>query len=881
MTDLTNPPGQPSLRRRVLDHPGALAAMRDVLGDPTRPAALRGLAGQETTDPVPALLDAWAVVCDVVAFYTERIANEGYLRTATERYSVRALARTLGHELRPGVAAQVELAFRASTAIGAPEVVTVPAGTPAQSIPGQGELPQVFQTSTELEARGVWNALPVVTRRAQDLDYGSVAIWLHAAASTLRNGDTVLVVGDERDAYGRRPGAGSAQGVTDGTPGREYWDVRTVVGVVAEPEGFPGWTRIDLDRPIGYRRTRPLTAQVNVRLFHLAQRFQMFGATAPDPNLLVSERHVPPGIEAYTLGGSTAYRWRGFEATTAAQPATIELDGDQRAVLADSWVVIDQPGLTEAYRVEDARPDGATRYGMSGKITRLRLDVAAELAGFDRRKALVHAVSVEIPAAVAPLPGPIEPGAVLHLHACDPLLPPGRLVIIEGTDAATGRPLTEVATVVSCAAGPPPGREGEAVPDQATMTVVVDPPLTGAYEPVGLLVHANVTHATHGETVAQVLGSGDGRSDFQTFAFRRGPLTHVRARTESGARAEVEIRVDGIRWEEVADLEQAGPNDRVHILRAEEAPGESEQVDAVGTTALGTGTGRTLVVLGDGAHGARAASGAENITATYRVGIGADGAVRAGQISLLMRRPLGIAEVTNPAPSHDWASPEAMSEARRTAPQRVRTLGRVVSVADHGDLARGYAGIAHARAEAVWDGRSEVVVLTVLAVDGHAPSDALLTDLRSTLDDVRVPGPLSLLPGCVQWFGVRLDLRHDSAHVRADVECAVRERLHTALGVGERELAMPVTSAAVLVLVHEVPGVVACSMPRLLPLGRSRPPAPGGVVSLPSDEVAKDRLEAHGARWDGGLLAAEIQALPVGGVDIRELAPDTPGGMGL
>ena len=51
-----------------------------------------------------ALLDAWATVADVLTFYQERIANEAYLRTATERLSVLELARLIGYQLRPGVA---------------------------------------------------------------------------------------------------------------------------------------------------------------------------------------------------------------------------------------------------------------------------------------------------------------------------------------------------------------------------------------------------------------------------------------------------------------------------------------------------------------------------------------------------------------------------------------------------------------------------------------------------------------------------------------------------------------------------------------------------------------------------------------------------------
>ena len=66
---------------------------------------LRDLTTRDPGDSSVALLDAWATVAEVLTFYQERIANEGYLRTATERRSVLELARLIGYALRPGVAA--------------------------------------------------------------------------------------------------------------------------------------------------------------------------------------------------------------------------------------------------------------------------------------------------------------------------------------------------------------------------------------------------------------------------------------------------------------------------------------------------------------------------------------------------------------------------------------------------------------------------------------------------------------------------------------------------------------------------------------------------------------------------------------------------------
>ena len=146
-----NPPGLDALVYRVGTHGDFLKRMlaqltRQSVPDPagTVRYPLSGLTTRSIDDPAIALLDSWAVVGDVLTFYQERIANEGFLRTATERRSVLELARLIGYRLSPGVAASTYLAFTVDTALGAPPSAVVPAGTRVQSVPGQNELPQTF-----------------------------------------------------------------------------------------------------------------------------------------------------------------------------------------------------------------------------------------------------------------------------------------------------------------------------------------------------------------------------------------------------------------------------------------------------------------------------------------------------------------------------------------------------------------------------------------------------------------------------------------------------------------------------------------------------------------------------------------------------------------
>ena len=167
-----------------------------------------GLTTRELSDPSIGLLDAWATVADVLTFYEERIANEGYLRTATETRSVLELARLVGYRLRSGVSASVYLAFTVTVGFNG----IIPAGTRAQSIPTVGQTPQPFETFDDLPARDVWNDLGVRLTRPQmitlasnpggqtvTIDQGTDAItrdtlYFTGISTNLNVGDALLIV---------------------------------------------------------------------------------------------------------------------------------------------------------------------------------------------------------------------------------------------------------------------------------------------------------------------------------------------------------------------------------------------------------------------------------------------------------------------------------------------------------------------------------------------------------------------------------------------------------------------------------------------------------------------------------------------------------------
>ena len=77
-----------------------------------------------------------------------------------------------------------------------------------------------------------------------------------------------------------------------------------------------------------------------------------------------------------------------------------------------------------------------------------------------------------------------------------------------------------------------------------------------------LRISANVVHATHGETINEVLGNGDAAQPNQSFVLKKPPTTYLSAPTASGVESTLEVRVNGVRWDEVPSLYGAGPERR-------------------------------------------------------------------------------------------------------------------------------------------------------------------------------------------------------------------------------------------------------------------------------------------------------------------------------
>jgi len=200
---LHNPPGRTALDYRVGEYGSFLAALLDRLASPAYPA-LEGLTVRTPDDPAIGLLDAAAVLGDLLTFHSERIADEAYVRTANEHRSLVLLGRLVGHRPRPGVAAATHLAYTLERDPRAETLpVVIPRGARAHSVPASADEESLtFETSRDLSARWDFNELKVRRRRPSlvtpdDLERRP-ELFVEGTANSLQTGDQLLFVFGEQ-----------------------------------------------------------------------------------------------------------------------------------------------------------------------------------------------------------------------------------------------------------------------------------------------------------------------------------------------------------------------------------------------------------------------------------------------------------------------------------------------------------------------------------------------------------------------------------------------------------------------------------------------------------------------------------------------------------
>jgi hypothetical protein len=900
---------------------------------------LQTLKTREGSDPSIVLLDAWATVADVLTFYQERIANEGFLRTATERRSVLELAWLVGCQPRPGVASSVFLAYTLEDKFK--DEVIISKGAKSQSVPGPGELPQSFETSEDLKARAKWNNLkarmtqPQTKESIQVGDGTNQHIYLKGISTNLKPNDPLLIQFGSNDPEPHRvkevkpdPKADCTLVIlqTPRTKGQETTNVYTyekpyvsmIKALTLRPSVQPpntlrlsrtleeqfaskaetGYTAVSTFSPVLRETfaTAAANAQVTlenpIKVYALRAKASPFGHNAPKRILqLVRGKILKTGEWPIVEGGGEIIH---------EEENRIYLDASYEKILPDTWVVVDTTGVPEYKKAQvvPAQRDilvttvnkvqvniSRAEYGITGNTTRMELtdpwininnpngEDSQVLADRDFqviRGTVVHAQSEELKLAEEPIEALVCGGTdkLIEFDGFYEGLESGRWVIVSGERSipdTSGVRFSELAMIGSVEHK----YNEDLLGDKIHTFIKLAKNLEYCFKRDTVTIHGNVVKATHGETRKEVLGSGDGAKALQSFEIKQPPLTYVSASNSSGVDSTLKLFVNDIQWRESDSLAGLSPIDRNFITKTDDE-------------------GKTTVTFGNGREGARLPTGVENIKAEYRNGIGKGGNVKAGQISLLTTRPLGVKGVINPLRASGGADKETRNQARRNAPLAVQALDRLVSVQDYEDFARVYAGVGKARAVEISDGRRQVVHVNIAGAD-DIPIDTnsdLYRNLRQALLDFGDPyQPIQLEIRELMFIVISAWVRILPDYQWESLEPKVRAALLDAFSFERRELGQDVVLSEVVSIIQSVRGVAYVDVDtfggipeKKVEAGERRLLTPEEIANTVQDLVNKSQEEGREGRPEPRITSnlADYEEGIIRPAQLAFLTPDVP-----
>jgi hypothetical protein len=877
-----NRPGLPAFNYRIGKYGTFMRRMLNRLssyalpdGDRVGGHPLSPLSTREMDDPSVALLDASAIVADVLTFYQERIVNEGFLRTSVERQSILELARAIGYELGTGVAASTYLAFTIEDAPGAPTSAEIPVGTKVQSIPPQGKLPQAFETVEDITAHRDWNAIHPRLAYPQAVSTATEQIYLQGTATNLKVGDRMLIDSGglqtlvsivefeiQLDKKQTRLAFAIPASVSPFTPpdDLEWGQVDTNTQVPLNKSNITTyivekkWTDDSLNafliinqwdrrKLLTYlqndRKTNP---QASGQVYALRTRVGFFGNNAPVYATLPAPANAG---QPWDPNGWAVWNDQQNTGVAYYSDADVFLERVVQGLSLDSgssprsWAVFEVPGDYEVYVIDSVVERSLGAFAMSGKSTGLNLiypngNPINKYNSYQVRTTTAHLQGELLPLVELPMDEALESDlTALNLDSLVLGLRVGQAIVLSGERLdAPGVQASEVLII----------REINHIAGFTQLTFVNGRHYN--YKRSTLTINANVVRSTHGETTSEILGNGSGAQANQRFTLRKPPLTYISAATPSGTESTLQVRVNDILWKETDSLYPLGRNHQQYIVRIGE-------------------DGKPTLIFGDGKHGARLPTGSNNVVAKYRSGIGLDGEVKEDTLTMLASKPLGVKAVTNPLPAMGGDDPEKMDNARQNAPLTVRTLDRIVTLADYEDFARALAGIGKAQSVKLWANGTQLVHLTVAGANGDPiVINSLLYDnlvsgisrSRDFAQIVRVDTFSRLL------FNVDMNVAVDKRYIRNDIFANIRMALQKTYAFDMRGFGQLVTSAEVITTIQQIEGVIAVDLNALYLFSENV-----NFNSVLPSQIA--RVE------NGNILLAQLLLINPIGITLEEMKP--------
>lgn len=865
-----NRPGLPALSYRIGTHSTFLETMKARLSSSDYPA-LSPLTTREATDPAIAWLDAWAMVGDVLCFYQERIANEGYLRTATERRSVLELARLMGYRPRPGVAATVYLAYTIDDKYK--EEAIIPAGSRSQSVPAPGETAQSFETGETLNARALWNNLrpridqPQTEESIRRGNGKNAHVYVKGITPNLKANDPVLIdfggggapemfrvlevlpdaAADRTQVVFQAASVGGAVAAAK-TPTR-------LIAALTLPPSVPPANSKRLVRTLngqfgGGQAGESATGQLNTlstneasyavsKVFAPSLKETLASASAnADVSPAPAIRVFAPRVKASLFGHNAPKRVRvsdgkvivigdwpvieevfddiegGAHTVAHEEEKVLHLDGRQESILPGSWIVVETPDTrltdTKRFVLRAGGPltvGSRAEYGLSAPATRVEIDTPW-IKLADMPKSTDNGDDFEA------LRKTVIYAQSEELPLADePILTPvcgGSDDLIELDGFYEG--LEAGRWVVVSGEREIGGTSGVRFSELSMLSSVTQTVRTTPRPVPGDKTHTFIKLA---ESLAYCFTRATVRIYGNVVA-----ATHGETRTETLGNGDGSKTLQRFLLKQkpltfVPASNSSGVDSTLAVFVNDVRWREADMLVGLGPRDRRFVTATddddtTAVVFGNGTEGARVPTGIENVRAVYRTGIGKGGNVKAEQISLLSTRPLGAKEVINPLPASGGADRETRDQARRHAPLAVMALDRLVSVQDYQDFTRVFAGIGKARAAELSDGRRQIVHVTIAGADDAPiePYSDLYRNLTAALGRFGDPSqPFRIDLRELLLLVLSAKVRIDADHVWEVVEGRIRAALLEAFSFDRRELGDDALLSVAVSVMQAVPGV--------------------------------------------------------------------------
>jgi hypothetical protein len=763
---IDNRPALPRVGYRIGRYPEMRAHMLDRL---VKQPALLGWSHLAADEPGIALLEGAAIVGDVLAFYQELYFNEMLLRTATWRESVAGLVQLFGYRLAPGIGGEALLAV----GIDGDRPVTVPAGFPFKAQLDGAAKPAELESVAERLCHPHLGRFRLYRRRLAPQSIASGLSRLEISA-----------VGSATDLASR-----SAVELSPGdrimlVPPSQMFDVpgtplttqqRAEILVVKD-------VATSLDRvTITVEGTLRVARGTTVTAYPIGRTFSHFGAAAPvmttrlegTPPEVTLE---PTNFQRYIAGTDSSSD--PLYSTLAREQMPLDQEVDDlaaggpmicqgvAAVPAKSgpvpFVVVRQID-----RIEPAAMAWGNLAGTTSIVTLTArlfantsiLDETADIRTLRFHEAVGPKLTLKAPSA---WPSGAFSDAKLNYFGTweEARAFDGRDLLLEGPDGTLQEVKVESPLSELTATAPlPPDLKMWPIrltdtPDFLRQDFDEDDPQVWVY--------GNLIPVTEGKTQAEsVIGSGDSRAVFQTFALPKAPLTYLLDETATPAhQPELTVFVDGRLWTPVETFFDRPADAQIYVVREDDE-------------------GKSFVQFGDGVNGARLPSGRGNVVATYRLGSGSSGDLAVDAKPKATGKLREVKDVWMPGPVVGGAPPESEADARAAAPGRMQSLGRMVGLADYEAEARAIPGVIKTRAVLdLWD-NAPLIRITALTADGSPEALKKVEDTLTTYNRCRGPArhPIKVIQGVRQYVYLHIKAGYLPNRRSEDVAAAIAAAL--------------------------------------------------------------------------------------------------------